>query len=729
MADFTIAAAIGYEDRSASPGSATLYVATKDFVSLATDTPANQYFAGRIQGSISYNFEVIPPYEGFRASSGYGSIVLTNNDGGLDDADQWTFRDQSVVVKILEPGDGWDDGVVVATSIIDQVRFSDLNRVELLLRDPAAILDRPLIQQSFTDTSEAPEAIGKLKPFAFGTPLSVEPVLVRDSDNRYHVSASDIVAVDDVRVNGVTVPYFLIDKGFTLEDPATGRVVADVIASGADNMIGFAVDSPEPAGILYSNNNKTIQNTNRNYFSPQPPDQHSALSGAGKLAAEGGKWYFELRVVRAQNNSANYNSTYGTFLAVATGICTDALAAADYIDQDDMYSVGLHSGDDVITFQDGGSAIDNQDTTLTGNVGDDALFSVLVDFDALTVQFRLHQRSDPTRPVIWTSSLLTITANSPLDRFYPFGTVVGATGATDSRSQDNKITIRTQPEDQELSPPSGFLPWDESAYDASTQFEDLVSAITNQIPGLTVDTTTRDAINDLGYSYSFYLKDGKSAARVLAEACASFTGWSYIDRTGKLAFGRLADPGSVGVAEVTALNLIRIRSYGTDYARGLSNRMGALKNWTVENADSLDASLSQATRTQLSDPYRHQAESEVALAETYNHAIAADLLPTFFRSAANANDEIERLTSLFQTERYLVECEIAFDLDVYEALFLGATVNVTFDRYNFGTQTSVGSFSNEFDAGFQVGGSGRGYLVLGYSGDFEQGVIRLKLWG
>lgn len=729
MADLIVAAAIGYIDRAASPGSATLFVATKDFVTTAADNPANTHFAGRLQGGVSYSFEVRPPYTGFRPSSGFGTLVLTNNDGGLDNADQWTFRDQSVTVKILQPGETWGDGDVVATAIIDQVQISGLNRIEILLRDPAAILDRPLIQQTFTDEVWTPEAIGKLRPFAFGTPLSVSPVLVRESDNRYHVSEADIIAVDDVRVNGASVTFTAIDKGFTLDSAPSGQVTADVVASGAANFIGFTISSPEPSGILFSNNNKTVQNTNRNFFSPEPPDQWTGIAGTAKSAAAGGKYYFETLVGRGVNSSANYNGTYGYFLEVATGICLSTINADGFIDQADQYSVGLHSGDNVVTFQDEGSAIDDTDTTLTGNDGDDALFSVLVDFDNLTVQFRLHQRSDATRPVIWSSSVLSITDNSPLPLFYPFGTVVGATGATDSRSQDNKITIRTQPEDLETAIPSGYEAWDTSAYSESTQFTDLVTAITAQIPGLTVDTTSRDAISALGYSYSFYVKDGKSAARVLYEACASFIGWSYIDRTGKLAFGRLQTPGATGVADFTEAKIIGIQRYGVDYARGLSDRMGALKNWTIARLDSTDDTLDESTRVLLSEQYRHEATAESTLAETYNHAKTADLLPSYFRAAADANLAIEDLVSLFSVEHYIVEAEVAFVLEDYLALSLGATVTITFDRYNFGTAENVGGFTTEFDSGFEVGGAGQGYIVLGYSGDFEQGVIRLKLWG
>jgi hypothetical protein len=720
-----IAAQIGYIDRSTSPISEnTLYVATEGCV---IDTT---FYDGRLSSSISYDYRVQAPWTGLKPVNAVGSLTIANGDGELDDAYDWTFRDQEVTIKMLDPGESWADGTTLAVALVESIVFNELTAIQINLRDLAAILDAPIANDTFQDVTFHPDALGFRQPVCFGTPLNVEPVQTRASDYRYIANDEDLVAIDKVRINGEeTLNYTTLAKGVQLNDAPAGQVTLDVVATGTGNILGFVVPSPEPSGITFSDNNKTVQNENRNFFSPAPPDQWSGLAGSPKSAADGGKYYFEMRVVRAVNSSANYASTYGLFLESATGIATSALDPDLFINQADQYSIGLHTGDDIVTYRDT-TQVDNTDTTLTGTDGDDALFGVLVDFDNMGITFRLHQRTDPTRPLIYTSSTLAITENSPLDTFQPFGTVVGATGATDSRSQDNKITIRTQPEDFEVSIPSGYEAWDTSAYSADTQFSNLVSEITTRIPGLTVDTTSQTAIDDLGYSYSFFVKDEKPASQILAEACASFGGWYYISRTGDLTFGRLEEPGSVPVQVFTDAEVVEIRSIKFDPSPGLSDRMGARRNWTVLSQSSMSDAVSEDDRLTLSREYRHEvAQEDSTFADAYSFAIGNKILGTLFREDANANAEVERIAALFRNERKLITVDVAFEEDWFTSVTLGSTVAISNLRYNLNVSTG-GAFSDAFDSGFSSGSaSGKSFLVLGISGSYDRQTVRLLLWG
>lgn len=731
MARKIIAARVSYRDNTASPNATgTVYIATDWFQDGSTT------YSGRLSRDIPFKFEVAPGFTGRKPAAGAGRLLVRNEDGGIDEWFTWEFRDGNVELRMLDVGDAWADGTTLAVGVVEDIVATGEDAVEITIRDDTALLEQPLAQEVWEGPGFFEDAAGKVQPVCFGTPLNVPMINVVFESFRYDCHDTTIVDFDAVRVDGAPETGYVVEgtgigavsAGVTLADQPDGQVTADPVATGINNAVGFTKNSPETDRITFSNNDKTMANENRNFFSPLPPDQHTALGGAGRNLADGGKYYFEMLVNRSNNANASYTSTYGYRLEVATGICLSTVAQDGFINQADQYSMGVHLGDDVVTFRDT-TQVDDTDTSLTGNDADDALIGVLVNFDAGTIQFRLHQRSDATRTLIYTSSSLSITANSPNDTFFPFGTVVGATGLTDSRSQDNKVTIRTQPEDFEVSIPSGYEAWSESAFTASTQFSDLIDSITERVSGLTVDATTEAEIDALGYSYSYFCPEGKSAAQVLWEACRSFTGWYYIGRTGSLQFGRLSAPAGP-VVDYDETNIIELVRYELDRAQGLSNRMGALKNWVVQGADGLDSSLNEETRDRYSREFQYEVSDTVnTLAQTYAHAETAKMIGTYFRTQADANTEVARLAALFTQDRYLLEIEVAFDLTTYASLTLGDTIGVELTRLGLSGAGGSGAFSSAFDSGYDITGGGGQFLVLAIEGNFKEPTMRLKCWG
>jgi len=183
-----IAARINYKDPK-QPQTQTLYAATEG-VTIGSD-----FYEGRLFSNIDYDFSVRAPWTGFRPVSAVGALSLANADGFLDDAYDWNFRDGEVTVKMLNPGEAWADGLTLTVAVVDSVTFDGLEAIRLNLRDLAAVLDTPVASQIFNDETFQPQALGQRIPVAFGTPLSVEPVLARASDNRYILSDENIVDI------------------------------------------------------------------------------------------------------------------------------------------------------------------------------------------------------------------------------------------------------------------------------------------------------------------------------------------------------------------------------------------------------------------------------------------------------------------------------------------------------------------------------------------------------
>ena len=722
-----IAASIGYIDPASSPQSGTLYVSTESFTTDSGDTPASTWFDGRLTGDIDFNFQVRAPFTGYDPRTGFGKLTLSNADGALDALIEYELRDQPVVIKSLEPGQDWSAGTVLATCLADKVVGDGLENIVIDLRDPTALLDTPLAQKVWS-TANFPDADGKIRPVAFGTPLNCKPIPVIFDDNRFDVAEGAIVDIADVRVNGVSVPFSTVgggvSSGFTLESQPDGEVLCDVIATGTENILTIVQDSPLAAGIGYSNNGRTVQNKNRTYDSPQVNVRFTTYVNNSKLLSAGGKYYFEATVNKSSQTLFGFTPhQYGT----AVGIAASAPTSTQDPNQADQYSLlTCHDGGSarVVTYRDTSTADSFQNPSLFGGSWEDVTVGVEVDFDAATVVFKAYDSTG----LAWTSSTIAITQNSPLDAFLPMVAVTGTPNA-DLRTQDNKITINLQPEYFQRPVPSGFEAWGESAYSASTQFSDLVASITDRISGLTIDTTTEAEIDALGYSYSYFVDDATPAAQVLFNACASFGGWYYITRTGSVAFGQLKEPLGTGVATFTDAELISIRELAVDYAPGLSNRMGALRNWSASRRDSLDDSLTESEKDLYSRRFRHEAVSTVTPADIYSTSTGAEIAPTLFRTAADANAEVDRLLDLFTMQRKFIDVDVAFDLDQYTNIKLGSSVAVSFSRYGLGNAAAAGAYSLGFDDGFDIGAEGRTYLVLGIAGNFSSSRMRLLLWG
>jgi len=714
-----IAASIGYKDTTLSPQGQTLYVSTEAFVTNSGDTPASTHFQGRLSGDISYAWRVAPLFMARGRMSSLGVMKIANDDGALDGAIDWEFRDGAVTIKMLEPGQDWSAGTTIATAIAERAEIKDLDTIRIVLRDPAAVLDQPIQQSTYT-VSEAPDAENKLKPYAFGTPLSVDPILINQSSLKYDCHDTTIVDVDKVRDNGLEVTFLATATGFTLPTKPAGKITADPIATGV-GALKVIDNSVEADGAILSNLDRTIQNPFRIFESPKLIDI-TGFNTAGKSASAGGKFYFEIYVNRSTGSTSGPDFPEGAW-GVAAGVGASMPSNGHRLSNAGEYAAwtSLVSFPKMSTWQDG-TKIDNEinANSETGGAWDDTTIGVLVDLDAMQVKFMLNGTTK--------GSTLAITANSPLDTFYPLIAVAGS-GNIDISEQDNKGSLFLHDENFAQTIPAGYTSWGGSAYSSTTDFTGFIKSITDKISGLTVDAATQTTINNLGYSYSYYLNDSRSAARVLTEGCASHSGWFYIGRTGSLTFGHLKDPSNAGVTEFTDAEIISVTSIESDFAPGLSTRMGALRNWTKLNIDSIDTSLAEADRVKLSDQFQHEAASSNVLASGYNHALGGKILPTYFRIAANADDEIDRLISLYAQERKLLVIDAAFDLAQFTSITLGDTISISFNRFDFDTAGSNGAFDSGYSEGFDLGSAGKQYILLGLAGNFISNRVRLHLWG
>jgi len=702
-----IAACVGYVDATASPQAQKLYVASQDFTTSADDDPANEWFQGRLLPSISYNWTVAPQWSGQAATTSVGTIQIANHDGALDAAAAWQFRDQMVVIKALDPGQQWSAGTVLATATIESSSVTDLGAIALTLRDPSAILERALQTQENT----GPEAANQLTPYGFGYPRNCSPLLV--DTLTYEITPDDYNTLADVKINGASVAYTANTKGFTLSSTPSGNLTCDPVYGGtsADNVL--IQESPIQANDLSFPTDTQTQWLDK-YSALESPQQtrwYNAPVDNGKAVSAGGKYYFEASVSAGKQGAIVSDGFSATRPQFGVGLTTANPSRRSPPNQAGQYTAVLtEEGGDVkhwTTYRDATLVDDKVDAGLfAGDWNSGDRLAVLCDFDAMEVEFQWLQASDSYSPAEWTSTALSISSNSPLDTLHPMLiNCILDSGETGSRIAE----IFLEEADFAGDIPTGYEAWGASRFDADTSFDSFVTSLTDQIPGLSVDATTRTTINALGYGYSYYVRSSETAAQILSQAMAGLSGWTFVDRSGDLTFGRLEAPSTSGAMTIDESSVIAVSSLKLDRAKRLSNRMGAARNFTQISLGSADDTITDTARTEQARRYQIEVTGANAMSDTYTHAELANPLETLFIDEADAQAEIDRLTALYAQDRYFVVLNAAMDLADVVAIEPGDDVVLDLGRFGFNNT--------------------KAWKVLGISTQFDSPAVRLTLWG
>jgi hypothetical protein len=204
----------------------TEYMATMPFVSLPSDSPANQSYAARIKS--------IPQFS--QAMTDVLNGVTTANAGTIDvfsiDAvtDSWLFsRDwvgRSITMLLGDSTWARSDYRRVWSGVTGGVGLSGTNTFQFQARDSQHLLAQPTI---VTTIATGPDT-GKPWPQAYGICLNLTPVLLDAATHKYGVHDGSIQSVDTVYQAGVSISFTpgAATGTFTLASAATGTITCDV---------------------------------------------------------------------------------------------------------------------------------------------------------------------------------------------------------------------------------------------------------------------------------------------------------------------------------------------------------------------------------------------------------------------------------------------------------------------------------------------------------------------
>ena len=215
----------------------TLYYSGEGFITEPSDTPANQFFEPRLVEPISFTRTMFEQGRiGGFSVPGFGNLVLTNADGGLDEYAIYAWDGRDVEIKVGEAGSAYSDYFTIFKGKSKAIEFDDLF-VKVLLSDIQNDfdIDYPDTLYAGTGGNEgSAELLGKTKPKCFGQVHNIDPVLVDAANYVYQVHDGAIEAIDAVYDGGVALTIttdYTVDLSngrFTLVAAPTGIITADV---------------------------------------------------------------------------------------------------------------------------------------------------------------------------------------------------------------------------------------------------------------------------------------------------------------------------------------------------------------------------------------------------------------------------------------------------------------------------------------------------------------------
>src|SRR4051812_27662717 len=162
-----------------TPGVVTLYYSSHGFNSEPSDTPSNQHYEPRLNTAYTFKRSLFQAGKlSGRSVANYGTLVLNNADGGLDDLVEYAWGGRRVRVYLGGADFALSEFGLIFDGTADSIEFGD-DDLTVNLRDLAYKADRELQSLTFAGTGAtegSSDLAGKREPMLLGVGRFVAPV-------------------------------------------------------------------------------------------------------------------------------------------------------------------------------------------------------------------------------------------------------------------------------------------------------------------------------------------------------------------------------------------------------------------------------------------------------------------------------------------------------------------------------------------------------------------------
>lgn len=212
----------------------TIYLSDRGYVSGPAESPANTYFAPRVMEALNFQRAMFQAGRiGGQSLPGFGSIILANADGDLDDFAGYAWDGRDVEVKIGEQGANLSNHFTIFKGKAKAIEFDDLT-VNVVINDNQELFTKTFPTSVYGGTGGTDGSsimAGQPKPICLGEVFNISPVLVDASNNIYQVHDGQIESIVAVYENGESISGYTADLTngrFTLSTAPAGIITCDV---------------------------------------------------------------------------------------------------------------------------------------------------------------------------------------------------------------------------------------------------------------------------------------------------------------------------------------------------------------------------------------------------------------------------------------------------------------------------------------------------------------------
>ena len=231
----------------------TLRYSSQPYTTKPSDTPANTYYEERIINPASISRSLYSNGTTSGASRvNYGTVELTNVDGGLDYIFPYSFDGRSLVIKIGTAGDNYSAFTTILNGTMEQVEFT-FSKVTILVRDKLAIVDMPLQTTLYAGNNSLPNGVEGVddiaktpKPLLYGQVFNIAPIMVNSSKLTYQINDGAIASVGAVYDRGVALTFHADETNVAnleAHDPPSGKYTTCLA-------LGYIRVGSVPSGLL-----------------------------------------------------------------------------------------------------------------------------------------------------------------------------------------------------------------------------------------------------------------------------------------------------------------------------------------------------------------------------------------------------------------------------------------------------------------------------------------------
>lgn len=183
-----------------TPVDSTLCIATRGFVTKGGDDPPNTVFKGVIKTVGSFSQRMNEVLQG-RATQGFGTITLRNNNGDLDDWLRYNWDGRPC--EVLVGAGTWRlcDFMFCARGTTERIEAVSWNDLAFRLRDGSNLLARRIQE---TTIASGPNE-GRPIPITLGQAFNASPVLIDEVTSEYQYHDGPTTLLFDVRESGDSV--------------------------------------------------------------------------------------------------------------------------------------------------------------------------------------------------------------------------------------------------------------------------------------------------------------------------------------------------------------------------------------------------------------------------------------------------------------------------------------------------------------------------------------------